>query len=171
MQILLISASFAQSNVTIDLDDDVYDLLRSCELQNLCSTLSYVKPYSKSYVLNKLEEIKENLEEDSSEIKIVQNYIEKYDIKTGLDIKSATLKIESNSDVFPVSFVLNDSFNVNFGTGLYADSKQNSHGYEVYNGLNFMGDLGKNISYKERILLWLFLTTSNAAHQTLPTRQ
>lgn len=139
----------AQTNNTIELNDDVYDLLRTCEIQNLCTPLHNVRPYSISYVKTKLEEVLTNLDEvqDSAQIAIVQNYINKYEIKSGLDIKNATFKYESDYEKLPISFVVYDSFNVNFSTGMYTDTDINSYGYEAYNRLNFLGDFGKCVSY------------------------
>ena len=153
---LLISI-YAQSNNTVEINDDVYELLRTCEIQNLCEPLNNVRPYSVNYVKYKLEEILSNLDEetDSLQISIVQRYIEKYKIESGVDLKNLTYKYENNSEIFPVSFVVNDSFTVNFSTGMYADTSINSYGYEVYDHLNFLGDFGKNVSYDVSGLLGL----------------
>lgn len=140
---------FAQTNSTVDINDDVYNILSISESRNLCSTLSYSKPYSQSYILKKLEEIKGNLENQNKidEAKIINNYIKKFEIKDGLDKKNLTFKASSKNEKFPMSFILNNSLTGNFSSGLYKDTTQTNYAFEIYDSLNFKGDLGQNISY------------------------
>ena len=47
---------YAQTNVTVSLDNDVYNLLQNLELRGYCSTLSAERPYTEKYIVEKLEE-------------------------------------------------------------------------------------------------------------------
>ena len=148
---LFIVANFltAQTNISIDIDDPVYEILRSAETQNLCGPLSNAKPYTKSYIVNKLQEILLNLEEneDYKSMEIVQRYLDKYEYEEGLHLKEGYLKLENKDLDFQTSLIVYNAFNINIGTGLYKNSSQNSWGFEAYDKFGFMGDLGKNLSY------------------------
>lgn len=141
---------FAQTNSTVDINDDVYEILRYSETMNLCSPLSYARPYSQSYILSKLNEIKDNLTEQEKEYElgILQTYINRFDIKEGKDFKNATFKAVNKSEKFPFSFVLNNSIDSVFSSGLYFNNDKNNYSYEFWDNVNFSGDIGHNISYK-----------------------
>lgn len=139
----------AQTNISIDISDPVYEVLRASELKNLCGPLPSVKPYSKSYIIKTLEEILLNLEEveDYDSMEIVQKFLDKYEYEEGLHLKEGYIKLENKSFDFPASLILYDSFIVNTGFGFYKNSSQSSWGFEAYDKFGFMGDLGKNLSY------------------------
>lgn len=155
LSIFIICGSiFAQTNSTIDLTDDVYELLRTAETRNLCGQLSNVRPYTQKYVLEKLNEILLNLENSVStkqnqiEKTIVLSYIKNYSNKDGLDLSHLSWRYSTNNNNFPISFEFNDSINGMVSTGLYDNSKYNSTGYELWNSFNFIGDFGKSVSYR-----------------------
>lgn len=139
----------AQTNISVDINDPVYEILRSAENQNLCSTLSYAKPYTKSYIVSKLQEILYNLEdlEDDKSIEIVKKYLNKFEYEEGLHLKEGYLKLENKELGNPATFVFYNTFELNIGAGLYKNSSQNSVGFEGYSRFGFMGDLSKNLSY------------------------
>ena len=151
---------FSQTYTTVDITDDVYEVLRAAQIQGLCGKLPNVKPYTVNFVLEKLDEILENLDNDSiaskkrdTEIEIIKSYKSKYETKEGLDISKLNYKIQNNSESFPVT--LNTAIGLDgfISSGLYEDSSENSTGYEIYGTLNFSGDFGKNISYMSQALV------------------
>ena len=153
---------FSQTNATVDIYDDVYETLIAAQIKGLCGPLPNVRPYTQGLVLERLEEILENLEnmdDDSyaarSEIKIIQSYISRFERKAGLDLSKLNYRIENDSETFPVSFNTAISLDGFFSGGLYASSSQNSGGYEVYGTLDFSGDFGRNIGYMAKAFLEL----------------
>ena len=158
--VFIISVSinaFGQTNATVPLSDNVYEVLRSAEIKGLCSPLSLVKPYTQQYIVNKLNEIYEKLDEDEryDEADIIEKYISNFELEDGVQIKKGYIKLNNYSMDFPTTLVISDSLFINCGAGLYANSNQNSVGWEVFNNFNFKGDLGDNVSFKCNGLLGL----------------
>ena len=144
---------YAQSNNTVDITDDVYDLLINAEMQGLCTNLSNVKPYTEKYIYSKLNEIIESLEasENSiskSEYDIVLYYKTKYEKNDGLQLKKLKYNFSENKAGFPVSLNLDLNTDTYASGGIYSDKSLNSFGYEIFETLDIYGDIGNNISYR-----------------------
>ena len=130
---------YAQTNVTVSLDDDVYNLLQNIELWGYCSTLSAVKPYTEKYIFEKLEEAAEYLEDNTEEDelqaqkKIIYKYLERYEHEEGL--KKLALSWRKEGEVFgiPVSIEINDNFNTELSGGFYDEKDNNSFAFNIYN--------------------------------------
>ncbi len=156
---LLCGMLYAQTNVTVSLDNDVYNLLKNLEIRGYCSTLSAVKPYTEKYIVEKLEEaadfLEENYEEDklSAQKKIIADYLERFEHEEGLDLLS--LHYRKEGDVFgvPVSFEINDAFHTELSGGFYNNSDLNSFAFNIYDVADFSGDLGEHISYRNETYL------------------
>ncbi len=150
---------YAQTNVTVSLDNDVYVLLQNMELRGYCSALSPVKPYTEKYIVERLEEAAEYLEENTYEEeltaqkKIIAEYLERFEHEEGL--KLAALSFRKEGDVFgvPVSIEINDNFNAELSGGLYNESDNNSFAFNIYNVVDFSGDLGEHISWRNQTFL------------------
>lgn len=150
LSIFLISnILIAQTNISVPLEDPVYNILRSAELQELCPTLPNAKPYSKSFIIKTLEDILIELEdlEDEKQIEIVKSFLQKYEYEEGLHLKEGYLMLQNKDMDFPTTLIIHNSLNTNIGTGLYFNSSQNSTGFEAYYKFGFMGDLGQKLSY------------------------
>lgn len=145
---------FAQTNASVDMDEEVYQILRNAETRALCSTLSYARPYTAKYIVSKLEEILDNLDklEDNEitekEKETAEFYIRKYSDKPEVQDKISSFWYENGSETFPITFHFNNSIYDMYSSGLYADSDFNSSGYELYDNFSFSGDFGNNISYR-----------------------
>ena len=88
---------FSQTNVCVDIDDEVYSILNIAEVQGLCTPLLNVKPYTQKYILKKIEEIKNNIYKSeyqtnvmSSEVEYIENYIKKFENKLNYSSKTLT---------------------------------------------------------------------------------
>ena len=157
--ILCCGILYAQTNVTVSLDDDVYELLQNIELRGYCSHLSAVKPYTEKYIVEKLEEaadyLEDNTEEDelTTEKRIIEKYLEKYEHDEGL--KKLALSWRKEGDVLglPVSIEINDNFNTELSGGFYDESDNNTFAFNIYNLVDFSGDLGEHISYRNQTYL------------------
>lgn len=138
-------SAFAQTHATVDLTDDVYKFLTISSDRGYCK-LSNSKPYSESYILKKLQEIKENCNEN--EIEIVDYYLSRYEHKRGLDFNKMGIRFENDDENFPTTFTFANTTEGIMSSGFYNDSDINSTGYEILHHLQFFGDLGKNFSYR-----------------------
>lgn len=149
--LFFVSGIFAQTNSSVDLTDDVYEVLRFAEIKGYCSQLSSVKPYTKKYILNKLEEIVEYLEnedEDNTyEINLVQKQIEKYDFEYGHDLKNARVSFSNENEDLPITLIFQDSITGGYSAGVYDETDANSQAYEIWENLAVSGDIGKNVSW------------------------
>lgn len=180
---------YAQNNTSVNLDDNVYEILRSAEIQNLCEPLSNVKPYTYDYIIKKLNEIRLNLEEDEKydQMEIIDYYLNKYNYETGVHLNKGYINISNRDVSFPSNLIIYDTFKTNFGTGIYADNNQNSIAFEIYDLIGLMGNLGQKLSYSISIVgggsrvplellgddysigTWLYNRTSNTSPRTIKT--
>lgn len=150
---------FSQSNNTIDIKDEIYDVLLTAEMKGLCEPLSTIKPYTELYVIEKIDQIINNLknnEDDNEwkknsnklEITFLEDYKKRFIKDDGLSLKDMSYSISEQKDDLPVSLLVDFSSNGFFSGGFYSDSNLNSFGYEVWEDVNISGNLGNNISYR-----------------------
>lgn len=149
-----LSISYGQTNISIDIYDDVYEFLRISETAGLCTKLANARPYTEKYILKKLDEISSNIEDQyegekfNSYYEIVEYYKKTYSHKEGFNPLNLSYRIEGINELFPTSFEFSDGIDVEASAGLYTDSISNSFSYEIINNFNFVGDLGKRTSYR-----------------------
>ena len=84
---LIYQSLFSQTNITVDLGDEVYSFLEIAEEKGYCSRLSYNKPYTVKYIKERLTEIKEYLENSNTkynknELKTTEFYLSRYEYST-----------------------------------------------------------------------------------------
>lgn len=154
---------FAQTNVTVDLSDEVYELLNNAEMRGLCPSLPTTKPYTEQFIMKTLDQISSNLDEKkdslsafvyNSEKESIEYFKKRFERKNGMDWTKLKFRVETDTD-FPFSFEFNDSLDAGFSGGFYDKSSCNATSYEVWNNFNFTGDIGKNLSYSIRAFLGL----------------
>ena len=150
---------YSQSNNTVDISDNVYSFLKTAELQGLCGTLQTIRPYTEKYIVEKLDEILENLDENEGTISseklrpIVEEYLNKYEREDGLHLKYLAYKLSEEKGSIPITLTA-DLYTQGFGSsGFYSDSSLNSFGYDLFQYINFFGDLGNKISYRSTAYL------------------
>lgn len=151
-------SAFAQTHSTVDIKDTVYSVLQVSAEKGYCSTLYSTKPYSESYIIAKLDEIIETIENKLEEnddrlleieLDIVQSQREKFKHEVGLNKRKLEYRHETEiAEGVPVTFNFNNSIDGLFTTGLYKGLYESSKGYEVVNNLNFTGDITNMFSYK-----------------------
>ena len=165
--LLFSSYVFSQSNNTVDISDNVYELLKTAEVQGLCSTLSNVRPYTEKYIDTKLCEILDNLDKlEEDEIsdnsltdffkpkhaglqkEVVQAYRDRFVRPDGLSLKTMSFKVSDKRGALPVTFAFDLSTNAFVSSGFYSDSDNNSTGFEIWEDIHFFGDIGNHISYR-----------------------
>ncbi|MCR4734780.1 MAG: hypothetical protein K5829_07255 [Treponema sp.] len=143
----------AQTNNSVDITDDVYEILSTAQLRGLCGSLSNVKPYTESYILEKLSEIENTLasKDDNvskKELEVIAEQKKKFIHEEGLKFINLNYRTKGEKDSVPVTLDVDLSTNGFFSGGIYSNSGNNSFGYETYETLDIKGDLGKNISYR-----------------------
>ncbi len=157
--LLLCGMLYAQTNATVSLDNDVYNLLQSIELRGYCSALSPVKPYTEKYIVERLEEaaayLDENYDEDqlAAQKKIIAEYLERFEHEEGLNLLALSYRKEGDVLGVPVSIEVNDYFNTELSAGFYNNNDLNSFAFNIYNLADFSGDLGEHISYRNQTFL------------------
>jgi len=143
---------FAQTNTTVEINNEVYSALKNAEIRGLCSTLPNVKPYTQKFIIKTLNTIKENLESSNiktkeSEIKQIEFYLSKYEYKEGINYKKLLYRTVNSKIDIPVTLNLNLSEESFFSGGLYDVNSLNSFGHENWGNIFISGDIGNNISY------------------------
>ena len=157
--ILFCGSLFAQTNATVSLDNDVYVLLQNIELLGYTSALSPAKPYTEKYIVEKLEEAEEYLEDNTEEgaltaqKKIIAETLKQFEHEEGLN--KLALSFRKEGDVFnvPVSIEINDTFNSEFSYGFYDNKDLNTFAFNIYNVVDFAGDIGEHISWRNQTFL------------------
>lgn len=144
--LFIITTIYAQTHVTVDLGEDVYSFLTIAEQKGYCK-LENQKPYTESYIINRLNEIYDSVENDS-EKEIVEFYLSRYEHKKGVDLKKAAIRFENDDEKFPTSFSFGNTDEGFISSGIYNESDKNSTGYELFHNLEFFGDLGKYVSFR-----------------------
>ena len=145
---------YAQTNITVDLGDDVYSFLVKAEEKGYCSNLPYAKPYTVKFIKKTLTDIKTFIEEADDykykqlELDTVNFYLSRYETQAGFNLGKMGYRFENGNEAFPVSFESALTEEVLFSAGVYDNKDLNSVGYEIFQDLNFFGDIGYNFSYR-----------------------
>ncbi len=148
--ILLGFNAFAQTNATVSVTDEIYELLDVAQKKGLCSPLNSYKPYTKSQILDTLRQIYDNSDKMSEqETKIIEHYLAQYEPseKEGKN-NFFNASLRNSSETFPLSFNYKSEFELVYSGGLYTDSDYNSWGMDNMYKINFDGDIGKGLSYR-----------------------
>jgi len=145
---------FAQTHTSVPLEDHIYYVLEQAELKGLCTPLSGVKPYSRSVIINAINEILGS-ENDGrlteTERGIFEQYLKKYSTpKRGLDIKRGGYYLAGTFSKYeiPISADIRAYLDVEGSGGFYDSFNDNYFGTEIWLGFFVDGDVGHNLSYK-----------------------
>lgn len=142
--------TFAQTNKTINIQDDVYSVLEYGQLKGYIKYLPGSKPYTQDVIKNALYEYLDYEEELSdTEIEIINNYIELY-TPVYENRKNSVLqaKFRNNEDSF-IDLTLNygATFDYTVSGGLYTNPSYNQFSFEAITEIKFDGDISKHLSY------------------------
>jgi len=139
----------SQTNLSVDLSDDIYEILDVAQMRGACSTLMAAKPYTQKQIVKAIDEILESdVKFSEVEIEILHRYREKYVPKKYEKNNGLHSRLENGSEKFPMSFNYNFAVTSEISGGIYNNSDFNSFGYDIMPEFNFTGDLGKNVSYR-----------------------
>ena len=141
---------FAQTNATVDINDDVYILLDYAEQKGWIDFLPVNKPYTQKVILNAINQIWDHESELSlNEINTIYSYVEKYTKES--DIKNNLFHLDFKNDEeskIPVTLNYDFSLAAEASGGLYTQNSMNQYGYEIIPQIDLNGDLSKYLSWK-----------------------
>ena len=156
--IILISVNFvfAQTNNTVNVFDDIYNVIDQAEIRGFCGPLPGARPYTEKKILSILDEIleyEENL--SSTEIQIINGYQNKCKRNDEENKKKlGTIFFENNDwTSVPLTFQINYGLETNVSGGVYNTSEYNSYGFDFMPKFGFSGDIGNNFGYNIQALI------------------
>ena len=151
--LVLLSCTFmlnAQTNISVDVYDSIYEILDNAQLRGLCSTLPGAKPYTEKKILSALDEILEKQDQLlPAEIQIINDYIEKCkrnDEENKKKLGTVNFYNDTWSSV-PMSFQINYALKTNASVGIYNESDYTSYGFDFMPTFGFSGDIGDKFGY------------------------
>ena len=99
---------FAQKNLSVSVDDEIYSILEVAEMKGFCGFLPGAKPYTVSRIFKAIDEILEHEDElKPSEIEILENFKAKYEINPEKKNNVKHLAIQTNDEKYHFSFLRN----------------------------------------------------------------
>jgi len=143
---------FAQTHNSVSLENQAYYILEQAEIRGLCNPLSGTRPYTRSVVINAIDEIlnSEKIEKlKKTELDILEQYLEVFSKpKTGMDWKRGAWHGETamGKDDIALSANVGVSVDVEGSAGFYPDGKY--YGTETWIQAYVNGDLGGHVSYE-----------------------
>ena len=141
------SLVFAQNNMSIGIDDNIYRVLDSAQARGLCDFLPTVKPYSLKRIKYAIDQILENQEKLTVvERQIIENFLDKNNFE---DRKKNLFQtgVSNHKEKWHCSFYYDFSFESSVSGGIYTNSDFNQVGFDFIPAWRFVGDVSKYFSY------------------------
>ena len=145
---------FTQSHISVSVENHVYNILEQAEMRGLCAPLSGIKPYTQTVVVKTINEIlnSENADKlNNTEREILKQYLEQFSKpKIGLDLMQGNYYNETTfgSSEIPISANLDFYLDIEGSGGFYDSFNEQYYGTEIWLGVFFTGDVGRNVSYR-----------------------
>jgi hypothetical protein len=144
--VFLCAFSFAQNHVSVPVSSNIYYLLENAQMRGLCAPLTGAKPYSRSVILNAIDQIlsSEDSKLTDNERLIFEEEKQKYSKpQEGLDLKRGGYYIQSGQSTLD----LTASWRSVFSQAIFTGEDEFSWGTDNWLTVDIAGDLGKNFSY------------------------
>lgn len=139
---------FAQKNLSVDVDDEIYSVLEIAEMKGFCSFLPGAKPYTVSRIFKAIDEILEHEDElKPSEIELLEKFKAKHEINSEKKNSASHLAVQTKDEKYHFSFLYDFALEGNVSGGIYNKSDFNSVGFDLLPEFNFRGDITKFVSY------------------------
>jgi len=147
----------AQTHTSIPLESHVYYILEQAEIRGLITPLPGTRPYIRSVVVRKINEILNNDDTgrlasariSDKEKTILNQYLESFaKPDPGLNWKKGMLSMETEAGADNVSFSANIGLTGDIGGSLNLSAEDFYYGAEIWLGGFINGDLGKSFSYE-----------------------
>jgi len=150
--LFLCSNIFAQTHMSVSLEDQIYYILEQAELRGLCSPLSGSKPYTQNTIIAVIGEILLNENGrmlNDTEHEVLQQYLNQYtNKKNGFDPQRGAYRKEKSIGAgLPLTFSVGTSLHSEGSFGFYDSFSENYSGTETWIGLSFNGDIGGNVTW------------------------
>ena len=141
---------FAQKNLSVNIDNEIYNILDVAEMKGFCDFLPSAKPYTLARILKAVDQILEHEDElKPEEIAILEDFKKSNEINTEKKNGFTHLALESKTDEdnLHFSFLYDFSLDTYVSGGFYNDSDFNSAGFDIMPKVDFRGDITKYVSY------------------------
>ncbi len=172
LSLCAINFSFSQTNLSVDLDDPVYDIIDYIELRGYTKYLHNSRPYSLDLVLDTLYDAIDHPDISSSETKTIRDTIERLKPAQPTYIpKDATFwqgvgtigstgfyRYESTEESFPATAQIGANFEINLASNFNEPNISNFDWLTLY----IVGDLGTNFSYNVNMGMGIMKLDYNA---------
>lgn len=140
--------AFAQKNLSVDVDDEIYSVLEIAEMKGFCSFLPGAKPYTVSRIFKAIDEILGHEDElKPSEIELLEKFKAKHEINSEKKNSASHLAVQTKDEKYHFSFLYDFALEGNVSGGIYNKSDFNSVGFDLLPEVNFRGDITKFVSY------------------------
>ncbi len=153
--VIVVLPIYSQANNSIDVDDEVYQVLNDAQTKGYCRTLSNYKPYTESYIISALDDIYDYLDgldetyavRVEKEVILAQKNRFKHEIK-GFDAKTMEYSFQSDYDDFKPTMFVHDYADLFVSGGAYNVSEFNSTGFDLYDRFDIYGQINDFLSYR-----------------------
>jgi hypothetical protein len=145
---------FAQTYVSVPLENEVYYILEQAEIKGLCAPLPGIRPYTQYTIIMAINEIlnTENVKKlNNAEREILEQYLGKFSKpKRGLDWQRGMSHSETavGKDETLLSLNLGANLSMEGSAGLYPAFGENYFGTEIWLRVFINGDIGSHISWE-----------------------
>ena len=142
----------AQTHSSVQLDNQVYYILEQAETRGLCSALSGTRPYTRSIINEKIDEILNSGKAEklkATEREVLEQYLTQFSKpQKGMDWRRGAYYAETaiGKNEAPLSMNVGVSADLEGSLGIYVPDER-YYGAEIWLGGYLNGDLGRNVSY------------------------
>lgn len=145
---LFVISLYAQNNVTVNINNPIYEVIDNAQLRGLCNTVSSAKPFTEKKIVTILNEILDNKDKLSDvEIQIIQDFIDETKRNASEQMPFGSSYFENNSFSVPVAFGIYYDFAADSSLGLYNKSKYNSFAFDLMPEFSVTGDVGDFLGF------------------------
>lgn len=146
------AAASAQTNVSVPIDDNVYETIDKAVIKGLCRPMTSAKPWSEKIIKETINDIlaaNDALDEKRLrpvEERILQDKLDELERKQGFDWRRMMYHYESEKK-FHKSIEVSGSVETSVSGGIYDDSGMNEWGLNFLLTVSASGDLSKYFSW------------------------
>jgi len=145
----------AQMHNSIALDNQVYYILEQAEIRGMISPLPGTRPYTRSVVITKINEILDAGESkrlSDTEREILNLYLERFaKPKAGFDLRRGAFGLQANVGKKEVPLSMNVGITADIEGSISAGTDDFCYGFEIWPGAYINGDLGRFVSYDIKV--------------------
>lgn len=142
-------AAYSQQNVSVNIENDIYEIIDYAQLKGMCSVISGAKPYTQGQIKRAVNEIYDSgVELTDYEAKILAAYLNSLEKNEESKNNVFHVNVSNNDSEMPLSFHYYFTQDFNAAGALYSNSDYSKkYNFEIIPAINFEGDLTKYLSY------------------------